>query len=48
MVSYHKGGAVSPFSIHVKNLSEFENEEEIERQLDASKIEWVKKIKAVK
>ncbi len=48
MASYHKGGAYSPYSIHVNRLSDFNNDRLIDEELRKSKIEWQKKIKAVK
>lgn len=44
-VSIYKGGACSPFSVHVKSMAEFSNTENIKKQLIESRIAWNNRFK---
>jgi len=45
MASYHRGGALSPYAVHVKSMGDFQNQAEIERQLAESKKAYDKRIR---
>lgn len=40
MASYHKGGAISPYAIHVSSMGEFLNEKYVQKELLESKRKW--------
>jgi len=48
MVSYHRGGARSPYSVHVKSMSEFNNKDGISAQLIESAKNYENHVKSIK
>jgi hypothetical protein len=44
MASYHKGGAVSPYNVHVKSMADFKNGELVAMQLSKSKQEYENRV----
>lgn len=48
MVSYHHGGAMSPYTVHVNSMADFNNRQLIDDQLRQSKIEWDKYLRSLK
>jgi hypothetical protein len=45
MMSYHKGGAISPYAVHVQSMKDFENSGYIKRELEKSKRAWEIRLK---
>ena len=45
MVSYFKGGAISPYCVHVKSMNNFNNKAHVDGELLRSMLEWKKKLK---
>jgi hypothetical protein len=47
MVSYHKGGAISPYEVHVNSMRQFEDSTHMTLELGKSKIEYSKYLKEI-
>lgn len=45
MASYHKGGAVSPYAVHVQSMKDFGNTKYIQEELSKSKQAWTVRLK---
>lgn len=43
--SYHKGGATSPFEVHVQSMEQWNDKKYIDAELAKSMFEWKKKLK---
>lgn len=44
-VSYHKGGAISPYAVHVVSMNDFQNKKHIEQQLAEGRKKWEIRLK---
>jgi hypothetical protein len=45
MVSYHKGGAISPYAVHVQSMNDFKNDGYIKTELEKSDRVWKIRLK---
>lgn len=45
MVSYHRGGAISPYAVHVQSMNTWKNEGHVKQELEKSKEKWLIRLK---
>ncbi len=45
MVSYHKGGAISPYAVHVSSMADWNNEGHVKQELVKSRAAWLIRLK---
>lgn len=48
MVSYHKGGAVSSYAVHVQGMNDWNNQGHVRQELEKSKAAWLIRLKTGK